>query len=291
MAKKDPAFLFYSKDWLEGTAEMTSEEKGMYIDLLANQHQKGSLPSEPKRLCKLARSGEDDFLRVWEDIKHKFKATSDNRLVNPKLTEVVTERLDKGHKNKIISALAVAVRQSNLPYEVKFQAKKGFRVDDFLSVPIPNITEKVTEWFSLRLKSIANANGNEDANANIYINNTNTYNTGIAPEMFKIFKTHNSKYPHDKEKDFSACLQIAYKIAENKNWDKRDVLDLKKKELLEAWEKIVLFVVTDKWFSKRALYDLSNEWQRLVQSMQGLKVVKSLETQDNEKQLMKSIGL
>lgn len=258
---KDPAFLFYSQAWLEGTAEMTLEEKGMYIDLLANQHQKGSLPTEPKRLCKLARCGEDEFLKIWPDISFKFKQNGDGRLVNRRLTEVVTERLERGHKNKIISALAVAVKQSKMPVEIKNEAKKGFNVLSFFTIPEPKVTEAVTEWFTERLASLTNTN--KDTNTNIYNSNY------LAPEMFKIFKTHNPKYPSDKDKDFVSCLQLAYKIAESKGWNKSDIVTTKKKDVLEAWEKIVLFTASDKWFSTRALYDLNNEWQRLIQSMNG----------------------
>ena len=37
---KDPAFLFYSSDFLSGTMLMTDEEIGQYIKLLCLQHQK-----------------------------------------------------------------------------------------------------------------------------------------------------------------------------------------------------------------------------------------------------------
>lgn len=40
---KDPAFLFYSNDFLSGTYTMTNEQVGMYIRLLCLQHQKGRL--------------------------------------------------------------------------------------------------------------------------------------------------------------------------------------------------------------------------------------------------------
>lgn len=260
MTKKDPAFLLYSKDWLEGTSEMTSEEKGVYIDLLASQHQKGSLPTDTKRLCKLARCGEEEFLKIWADISHKFILNGEGRLINRKLTEVITERLEKGKKNKVISALAVAVRQSNLPYEVKYEAKKGFNVNDFIDLKEPFITEKVTEWFNQRLKSIANENGNEDANANIY-------NNSVVSNMLKIFKKFNPHYPEDKNKDFTACLQIAYKIGRSKGWEQNQTLKEKNSELLDSWETIINFIVSDTWFSSRALVDINNEWQRLIQSM------------------------
>lgn len=261
---KDPAFLLYTKDWLEGTSEMTSEEKGIYIDLLASQHQRGSLPTDTKRLCKLARCGEEEFLKIWADVSHKFVLNGEGRLVNRRLTEVITERLEKGKKNKVISALAVAVRQSKEAYELKYEAKKGFRVDDFIDLKEPFITEKVTEWFSQRLKSIVNGNGNEDANENIY-------NNSIVSNMLKVFKKLNPKYPEDKNKDFTACFQIAVKIAKSKGWEQHEILNGKQKSVLESWETIVTFIVSDKWFCTRALFDINNEWQRLIQSMNNNK--------------------
>lgn len=40
---KDPAFLFYSSDFLSGVSDLTMEERGQYITLLCLQHQKGRL--------------------------------------------------------------------------------------------------------------------------------------------------------------------------------------------------------------------------------------------------------
>jgi len=60
---KDPAFLFYPKDWLSGTAEYMPDEKGVYIDLLCHQHQKGSLPSDTERLARIILAIEDEYQR------------------------------------------------------------------------------------------------------------------------------------------------------------------------------------------------------------------------------------
>lgn len=46
---KDPAFLFYSQDWIVGTMDMTFEERGQYIHLLATMHQKGRLDEKTCR--------------------------------------------------------------------------------------------------------------------------------------------------------------------------------------------------------------------------------------------------
>ena len=163
MAGKDPAFLFYSKDWLEGTAEMTPDEKGVYVDLLAHQHQKGSLPPETKRLAKLAGISESEFLLIWKDLATKFLPNGSGRLVNRKLNGIVSERQDKGWRNKIIGTLASIIRYSGQTYETNAKVKKTFKVDDFLACTDQNLTEQVTEWYKKRLKSIGNAN--EDANA------------------------------------------------------------------------------------------------------------------------------
>jgi uncharacterized protein YdaU (DUF1376 family) len=47
---KDPAFLFYSKDFYEGTRMMLPEERACYIDLLIYQHQNGNIPIDLKRV-------------------------------------------------------------------------------------------------------------------------------------------------------------------------------------------------------------------------------------------------
>lgn len=156
---KDPAFLFYSKDWLQGTSQLMPEEKGVYIDLLAHQHQDGDLPTDTKRLAKMVGISERDFLQVWHVIKIKFEI-KDNRMVNRKLTEITTERSTKSLTNKITGTFASIIRLSTIPYEQKQYLKSIFSVTDFMPIVPESITERLTEWFHERLKSIENANIN-----------------------------------------------------------------------------------------------------------------------------------
>lgn len=164
MSKKDPAFLFYPKDWIQGTAKLMPDEKGVYIDLLAHQHQDKDLPNDTKRLSRIAGLSEQEFLLIWDSIKDKFTLNSNNRLVNRKLTDLMTERSEKGWKNKIIGTLASVVRLSEYSYDIKYQAKKTFDYTEFWDTPETELTESITEWYTKRLKSIGN--GNEDGNAN-----------------------------------------------------------------------------------------------------------------------------
>lgn len=151
MKSKDPAFLFYPLNWLEGTAEMLPEEKGVFIDLLCHQHQKGSIPAETARLCRLVGMNEDDFLMIWQHIKDKFDQV-DNRLVNKKLSQVSFDRANRAKKNKISGIFAVLIRkkiydEDNVDNQLVNRIKRLFKVDDFLDVEEIKISECITIWF------------------------------------------------------------------------------------------------------------------------------------------------
>lgn len=50
---KDPAVLFYTSDFLSGTAFFTDEQRGQYIRLLCEQHQNGHIPKDHMiEICK-----------------------------------------------------------------------------------------------------------------------------------------------------------------------------------------------------------------------------------------------
>ena len=79
---KDPAFLFYTSDFLTGTLTMTDEQVGRYIRLLCLQHQKYELTEKDMIfICK----GYD------EDIFTKFKKV-DGRFFNERLREESIKR-------------------------------------------------------------------------------------------------------------------------------------------------------------------------------------------------------
>ena len=68
---KDPAFLFYSSDFLSGTMLMTDDEVGKYIRLLCLQHQKGHLKEKDLlSICK--QKNEDIFSKFIKDEKEKL---------------------------------------------------------------------------------------------------------------------------------------------------------------------------------------------------------------------------
>ncbi len=80
---KDPAFLFYSSDFLTGTMFMDNEQVGKFIRLMCAQHQKGRL-------------SEKDMLKICvthdEDIFSKFERDEAGLYFNTRLEEEVDKR-------------------------------------------------------------------------------------------------------------------------------------------------------------------------------------------------------
>jgi len=80
---KDPAFLFYSGDFIAGVSEMTMEERGQYITLICFQHGKGHLSL--------------DFIKrvipgVSEYVLAKFIQDEDGLYFNKRLEEEAVKR-------------------------------------------------------------------------------------------------------------------------------------------------------------------------------------------------------
>ena len=95
---KDPAFLFYSSDFLTGTMFMSDMQLGKYIKLLCIQHQKGHLSEKDMlNICK----------RYDKDIFEKFVKDNDGKYYNIRLQKEIDKRRNysksrsENRKNKI----------------------------------------------------------------------------------------------------------------------------------------------------------------------------------------------
>lgn len=80
---KDPAFLFYSNDFLTGVADLTMEERGQYITLLCLQHQKGPLSEKTIWLS---------VGNVSVDVLNKFETNTNGFFINKRLQEEIDKR-------------------------------------------------------------------------------------------------------------------------------------------------------------------------------------------------------
>jgi uncharacterized protein YdaU (DUF1376 family) len=80
---KDPAFLFYSSDFLTGTMAMTFEDRGKYITVLSYMHQNGRVDEETIRLL---------VGNVSDKLKSKFIITENGLWYNERLESEVSKR-------------------------------------------------------------------------------------------------------------------------------------------------------------------------------------------------------
>ena len=88
---KDPAFLFYSSDFLTGTADMTNEEKGQYITLLCLQHQKGRLSKKAVAVA---------VPNATADVMAKFRQDNNGFFYNERLEKEAQKRAEHSQKQK-----------------------------------------------------------------------------------------------------------------------------------------------------------------------------------------------
>jgi|GWRWMinimDraft_5_1066013.scaffolds.fasta_scaffold02566_5 uncharacterized protein YdaU (DUF1376 family) len=88
---KDPAFLFYSSDFISGVQDLTMEERGQYITLLCLQHQKGHLTEKMIRLC---------CGNATADVLAKFRQDENGLFFNERLETEREKRKAHGEKQR-----------------------------------------------------------------------------------------------------------------------------------------------------------------------------------------------
>ena len=87
----DPAFLFYSKDFITGVSDLNFEERGQYITLLCLQHQKGHLS---KKLIDM------NCPNVTQDVLDKFSIDENGLYFNKRLEKESIKRKEHAEKQR-----------------------------------------------------------------------------------------------------------------------------------------------------------------------------------------------
>lgn len=101
---KDPAFLFYSSDFLTGVSDLTFEERGQYITLLCLQHQKGRLS---RKVIDIA------VPNAAADVLHKFSVDDKGLYFNWRLEEEADKRKKHSEKQRLRALKGWEKRKKN----------------------------------------------------------------------------------------------------------------------------------------------------------------------------------
>jgi uncharacterized protein YdaU (DUF1376 family) len=202
---KDPAFLFYSKDFYEGTRMMLPEERACYLDLLIYQHQNGSIPLDLKRVLMYCSGVDKATLEAT--LKEKFEKTEDG-YINLKLDRAINDRneykIGQSESGKIgqFFKKAKAILTKKDYSDLQKLNKNKAEILDFISTnDINEGTLKALLKRCLSNKANAIANAIEDVNT-IEIENENEV-FDLKPKIQK------------NENDFQNEIQILVEVYQN----------------------------------------------------------------------------
>lgn len=95
---KQPFLPLFFGDFLASTAEWEGEERSLYLLLLGYQWSLGSLPIEPRRICRLVGWGDELFERCWKTVSMKF-VSDGGRLLNHRLEFHRAKAVELAEKN------------------------------------------------------------------------------------------------------------------------------------------------------------------------------------------------
>lgn len=117
---KDPAFLFYSTDFLMGVSDLTMEERGKYITLLCLQHQKGPLSEKAIGLA---------VGSISADLRKKFDVDGNGNLFNQRLLDEATKRASFA-KSRRNNAKKYKAKSEHMP-EHMVNVNESVNIDEF----------------------------------------------------------------------------------------------------------------------------------------------------------------
>ncbi len=183
---KDPAFLFYSTLFYEGTRLMLPEERACYIDLLIFQHQNGIIPNDLKRL-KMYCSGIDEAT-LQATLEAKFKRV-DEGWFNNKLKTIVNDRENYANKQSINGQIGQFFKRAKL-----FLTKKNF-------LNLQNILKNTPKDIILNICNTIDYSNKEN-----FINSLNNTLKGLFKQSLNIYTnkdtiTNINKDINKKEKE------------------------------------------------------------------------------------------
>lgn len=192
MSTKDPAFLFYSKDFYEGTRMMLPEERACYIDLMIYQHQNGIIPNDLKRVLMYCSGIDEATLKAT--LKAKFKLC-DNGWFNNKLKEVSELRESYTNKQSINGSIGQFWKKckallSTKEYKELRKKLKDADKDSIHAFLKNKNLNKATLKATLEalLQHLVNANENENVIVNKSINKIEVKDEVIVKEKIEFQK-------------------------------------------------------------------------------------------------------
>jgi len=130
---KDPAILFYYKDFDSDTADWEADAVGWYMRLLIFQSGNGYVPSGIEDLAQVARvrfSDYQTFCERWtKRLACKFETLSEGKLYNKFLSKVQSKRKSGAIKKSVLAVFGNYIKSEDLSLEEEKELKILFHKD------------------------------------------------------------------------------------------------------------------------------------------------------------------
>lgn len=286
MPAKDPAALFYIANFLVATAEMKGDCTGWYTRLILHQFDKKSLPNNLEELANLAnvRASEFEvFKQVWQQVlKQKFEVLSTGRLQDAEAAEIIRTResfIDKRAASGRKSAFIKLIRRELCQDENVIHFIKTHVKDEQIETKDQQVLKQVYhQMFQLYINIDIDKDRIEDEVGGTGEGEAGTgssppegppwskYACGLPQAMIEIFVKQFPGYPQQADKDFSACLQIAYQIADANGWAWQSALNDRMEDVVGKWSEIVSWITSSSWFRTKSISFLNDKFQDLIQA-------------------------
>ena len=192
---KDPAFLFYSKDFYEATRTMLPKERACYIDLLIYQHQNEYIPNEIERISMYCSGIDEATLQAT--LQAKFKLC-DKGWYNERLFEVIEQRKTFGEKqsdNGLIGQFFKKAK-SSLPSK-DYTNLKDFIYNVFTKEKLINEL-KINNNHETMLQAMLQAMLKHLVNVNVIVNEDVIINSSLKEKEFN-FKNSLLEFVNDEQ--------------------------------------------------------------------------------------------
>lgn len=127
---KDPAFLFYYKDFENDTADWEADAVGWYLRLLIFQAGNGYVPSEIEELAQVARVRYSEF-KIFSErwayrLACKFQPLSEGRIYNKELSKIQAERKTGAIKKSVLAVFGNFIKSTELTDTELKDLKRSF---------------------------------------------------------------------------------------------------------------------------------------------------------------------
>lgn len=261
---KDPAFLFYSKDFYEGTRLMLPEERACYVDLLIYQHQNEIIPLDLRRVL-LYCSGVD-LTTLEATLEAKFIKT-DKGYFNERLKDEVLKRgsyksnqSDNGKVGQFWKKAKAILNQSDFNKLYKLLANNKAFVLEFTENNTIDINS-LKGLFKQCLNNNVNVNVNVNANEDI-----------IEKENEKEIKIKKPKIEIEKSKleiTFDNYLEMRKKIGKPATSAAIELAKKKIREYSKGDENRAVLIIEQSILNNwQGIFDLKENYAKPNQTVQ-----------------------